>query len=170
MRPSQTFMVKYTAATKCCMFHRGYKISDLLIKLVTDTAWKPNFCRKTRNDMSKRWHNVQSTVFYCIWCLLRHVWHVCFHISNSSCALMRHNTFNFQGFFLNSSLQSKKKKNADNIKVALPSTWIKSLSFTVLMENPDKVINAKVNSYQECLSAIRMLPIEAFIYFTLISS
>lgn len=58
------------------------KLMTFLVKLVTDTARKPNFCRKTRSDTTKGWHNVQDTVFYCIWCLFRHVWHVCFHISS----------------------------------------------------------------------------------------
>lgn len=34
-----------------------------LVKVVTDRAWKPNFCRKTRSDMTKGWHNVQDTDF-----------------------------------------------------------------------------------------------------------
>ena len=58
------------------------KLVTSLVKLVTDTSQNPNLCRKTRGAMTKGWHNVLGTVFYCIWCLFRHVWHVCFHISS----------------------------------------------------------------------------------------
>lgn len=59
-----------------------------LVKLLTDTARKPKFCRKTRSDTIKAWPNGQDTVFYCIWCLFRHVWHVCFHISSLIAAVL----------------------------------------------------------------------------------
>lgn len=58
------------------------KLVTFLVKLVTHTARKSNFFRKTRSDTTKGCHNVQDTVFYCIWCLFRHIWHVCFHISS----------------------------------------------------------------------------------------
>lgn len=87
--------------------------------------------------------------------------------SKSSCTLMRQNTFNFQPF-LYSSHQSK--KTSGNMKVYFPPSWTKSLNFTVLTETSKRVINAKVNSYQIRLSAIGMLPIEVFIYFTLVST
>lgn len=65
------------------LFFIGFIILvTFLVKIVTDRAWKPNFCRKTRSDMTKGWHNIQDTDFYCIWCLFRHVWHVCFHASS----------------------------------------------------------------------------------------
>lgn len=65
------------------LFFIGFIILvTFLVKIVTDRAWKPNFCRKTRSDMTKGWHNIQDTDFYCIWCLFRHVWHVCFHTSS----------------------------------------------------------------------------------------
>lgn len=146
-------------------------MTSFLVRLTKDTVQKPDFCRKSRSEITKCRHNDWGTVFYCIWHHVRDIWHDYFHISAPliAAALQQNITPISSLFFLMLFFPAKIIKFLARYKIFILSTWIYSPHFTDLTKTSDK-INAKVNSYQESLSAIGMLSIEAFIYFTLVST